>query len=159
MSLCEDPAARGDPGGRCARPGVRGRLRRRRIPDDIAFHVLPDPFSERIPVVGTSPVTVVDRVRVANQPDPVLFVDGSIWVGHFNANGLERIDPTTGKVVATVAVRSPIDLVEAFGSIWVAELNSDTVARVDPASNAIVDRIPVGSYPDGITAASAPSGP
>ncbi len=106
-----------------------------------------------------SPVTVVDRIRVADQPDPVLFVDDSIWVGHYDANGMERIDPTTGRVVGKISVRSPIDLVEAFGSIWVAELNSDTVARVDPATNEILDRSRSVPTRTASPRGSAPSGP
>ena len=55
-------------------------------------------------------------------------------------------------MIASIAVRSPIDLVEAFGSVWAAALTDDSVVRIDPGTTEIVARIPVGISPDGITA-------
>ena len=41
--------------------------------------------------------TIVTQVDVAAQPDPVLWADESLWVGHYQSNKLERVDPSTGR--------------------------------------------------------------
>jgi streptogramin lyase len=100
------------------------------------------PERERIAARGTAPPTtapspaaadLLARIDVAASPDPVLLANGDIWVGHYQAYGLERVDPKSAKVLAKVRVSSPIDLVQAFGSIWTVELTQNRVARIDPS--------------------------
>jgi streptogramin lyase len=95
---------------------------------------------------------VLAKIDVAASPDPVLLANGDIWVGHYQANGLERVDPKSAKVVAKIPVSSPIDLVDAFGSIWTVELTQNRVARIDPSDGHILNRIEIGLEPDGIAA-------
>src|SRR6476620_5908209 len=51
-----------------------------------------------LPVAGTE----VARVAVDTQPDGLTFGLGSLWVGHYGSNGIERLDPATGRVTATI---------------------------------------------------------
>jgi len=68
---------------------------------------------------------------VADDADPLLFAFGSIWVGHYREQVLERIDPATNRVVARLRTGySPIDLVAAFGSVWTADYDGNDLSRV-----------------------------
>ncbi len=65
---------------------------------------------------------------------------------------LVRIDPVTGKVVASIPVGSaPAGVAVTEGSVWVADEHNGTVQRIDPATNKVVATIPVGPI--------APTGP
>jgi YVTN family beta-propeller protein len=78
-----------------------------------------------------------------------------VFGGHlFVANAddrVDRIDPSTNSVVATIPVRiepTPddfnfINLRVAFGSVWVSTAVS-TVVRIDPIRNVVVETIPFG---------------
>jgi len=79
---------------------------------------------------------------------------GSLWVpvrlgpDDSLSRGLARVDATTGRVVATIALHSGTTTVTSgFGSVWVAESGVDSVARVDPGTNRVVARIKVGGAP------------
>ena len=79
---------------------------------------------------------------------------GSLWVPVRLASddslsrGLARVDAATGRLVATIALRSQSTTVASgFGSIWVAESGVDSVARVDPHTNRVVARVKVGGAP------------
>ena len=79
---------------------------------------------------------------------------GSLWVPVRLASddslsrGLARVDAATGRLVATIALRSQSTTVASgFGSIWVAESGVDSVARVDPHTNRVVARVKLGGAP------------
>jgi hypothetical protein len=61
------------------------------------------------PTTGPSPAAadVRAKIDVAANRDPVLLANGDIWVGHYQVNGVERVDPKSAKVVAKVPVSSP----------------------------------------------------
>ena len=79
-------------------------------------------------------------------PLPVLFAYGSVWVRNEFREGngtVQRIDPATNQVVATIAVgpdigRDGLDaLADLDGGVWVAGLQLE---RIDPATNRVVKR-------------------
>jgi YVTN family beta-propeller protein len=90
------------------------------------------------------------RIRNCDLPKAVAVSTGAVWTGRGDTMSLVRIDPTTGRVVATI----PID-VEAWyiaasdTAVWVSDWRSDTVVRVDPATNRPVATIP--NLPNGPT--------
>jgi DNA-binding beta-propeller fold protein YncE len=80
-------------------------------------------------------------------PLPVTYAYGSIWVRNEFREGngtVQRVDPRTGTVVATIPVgpdigRDGLDSLAALdGGLWVAGLQLE---RIDPATNRVVRRI------------------
>ena len=80
-------------------------------------------------------------------PLPVLYAYGSVWVRNEFREGngtVQRIDPTTDQVVATIPVgpeigRDGLDGLAALdGAVWVAGLNLE---RIDPATNRVTQPI------------------
>lgn len=70
--------------------------------------------------------------------------DDSVWVG--DLEGVERIDPISMRVVATVPVSGyPAYLTYGAGSIWTTNPGEGTVSRIDPSTNKIVATIPAGA--------------
>jgi virginiamycin B lyase len=95
------------------------------------------------------------RIRNCDLPKAVAASTGAIWTARGDTRSLVRIDPATGRVVATV----PID-VEAWyiaasdTAVWVSDWRSNTVVRVDVATNrpvATIQNLPNG--PTGIAIA------
>jgi len=98
------------------------------------------------------------RIRNCDLPKAVAFGGGSVWAGKGDTKDLVRIDPRTGRILATVPLGVeawyiyPTDL-----GIWVSDWRTDTVVRVDPATDRVVATIPDLPYgPTGM--ALAPGG-
>jgi peptide/nickel transport system substrate-binding protein len=80
---------------------------------------------------------------------------GSIWVANNLAGTVSRIDPSSLKVLATVAVgASPSALAAADGSVWVGSESSDSVSRIDPRRDVVSGRVVVGGPATSLTAVS-----
>lgn len=80
-------------------------------------------------------------VNVGSDPIPILYSNGSIWVGNFGSDSVSRIDPASNTVIATISsygfIQQPVSLAEDnFGNVWVANGNAG-VARIDPATNTV----------------------
>jgi YVTN family beta-propeller protein len=83
-------------------------------------------------------------VSVQNEPLPILYSNGSIWVGNGGSASISRIDPVTNTVTATISsiflTSKPAALTEdQFGNVWVAsfDFSGGSVSRIDPATNTI----------------------
>jgi DNA-binding beta-propeller fold protein YncE len=90
---------------------------------------------------------VANTVATDLTPLPVLYAYGSVWVRNEFREGngtVQRIDPTTDQVVATIAVgpdigRDGLDGLAALdGAVWVAGLSLE---RIDPATNTVTQPI------------------
>lgn len=74
---------------------------------------------------------VLGSTEVGEGPGPVVFLDGFLWVTNTDFGGsVTKIDPTTGRGVATLGV--PSVRAVANGSLW--GVASDSVLRIDPVS-------------------------
>jgi len=68
---------------------------------------------------------------------------GSIWAANQSDGTVERIDPKTNKVVATISAgtiaHGDLDefLLVAFGSVWVSSDYDPRIFRIDPSTNAV----------------------
>jgi heme o synthase len=74
----------------------------------------------------------------------------SIWLLTDAKGVLSRIDPDSGKVIATVKVKpGSFAAVFGFGAVWVTNTDEVTgsVQCIDPATNSVVATIPVGPTP------------
>ena len=78
--------------------------------------------------------------------------EGAVWQTDFGGDDVLRIDPVSGKVLATIPVGSaPEGVAVTAGAVWVADEHDGAVTRVDPATNLAVATIPIGP--------AGPSGP
>src|SRR5581483_5030131 len=96
-----------------------------------------------------SPLTrvVVQRVKgarlreidVGGRPFSLAEAAGSLWIANFLSGTVERLDPTTNRVIARIQVGGePYGLAAGGGSVWVGNNGSDSVARIDTATNQVV---------------------
>lgn len=83
-------------------------------------------------------------VAVQRNPIPILYSNGSIWVGNYGSSSISRINPVTNTVTATITsagvLSQPTSLAEdQFGNVWVAcnDYYSGSVSRIDPATNTV----------------------
>jgi YVTN family beta-propeller protein len=95
---------------------------------------------------------VVSRITIDPQPLGVQFADGSLWVASAERGGhLQRIDPTTGRVVARVFLLSDWSWLQSpsvgGGALWVANPFMKTIARVNVQTNELDALIDVGYMP------------
>jgi DNA-binding beta-propeller fold protein YncE len=75
-------------------------------------------------------------------------IDDALWVTTFDGGTLQRIDPQTNAVTASVEVGDGADgLLEHDGSIWVTTDRADTVVRIDPSGPTVVQEWDVGTQP------------
>jgi virginiamycin B lyase len=82
-------------------------------------------------------------IAVGDHPRFMAIGDGSLWVLNQGDATVSRIDPTTDRVIATIAVgREAIDggdLAYGGGSVW-ARVTDALVARIEPATNSVAGR-------------------
>jgi DNA-binding beta-propeller fold protein YncE len=119
------------------------------------------------PSPSLAPIVLGQR---AIRPVPAF---GSVWVASAAEGTVQRIDPTTGAIVATITVADPQRLLAAgcapssehayatgsfglracdapsavaagAGAIWAVANDANAIVRVDPARNAIAETIPLG---------------
>jgi virginiamycin B lyase len=86
--------------------------------------------------------------KIGKTADWVLVTDDAVWVGGSKPNAVQRIDPTTNKVVAKVRLSGEVcsGLTFGFGSVWVPVCGkSATLARVDVRTNEISAILPFGT--------------
>jgi streptogramin lyase len=68
--------------------------------------------------------------------------EGAVWQSDFDLGTLQRIDPVTDAVVATIPVGDgPEGVAVTAGAVWVADEHDGAVTRVDPATNKVVAKI------------------
>ncbi len=131
------------------------------------------PFPTALPAVAPSSLPEIGEVAASitvgtdPQDHGIAYAAGAIWVSNSADGTVQRIDPATNEVVATIEVRPAIGpqdydpfMVATDGDeIWVLDgLDSSldgelTLSRIDPTTNQVVDSFPVqtpeGSSIDG----------
>src|SRR5207237_2473699 len=129
----------------------------------IAGCTAPPPVAEP----SLAPIIVGQR---AIRPVPAF---GAVWVALAAEGTVQRIDPTTGRIAATITVADPQRLLAAgcapssehayatgsfglracdapsavaagAGALWAVANDVDAIVRIDPARNAVTDRIGLG---------------
>ena len=131
-------------------------------------------------VTRIDPATGTVTASWPGVPDVAAVGAGSLWVAGtvgqsalapYENPAVQRVDPRTGRVTATIAVPRASDIVFWHGSAWVLTVppsssgivynpepgRSGYVVRIDPVSNRVVGtRIPVARLP--YTIAAGPTG-
>jgi virginiamycin B lyase len=97
--------------------------------------------------------------KIGKTADWVLVTDDAVWVGGSKPYSVQRIDPSTNKVVAKIGLSGEAcsGLAFGFGSVWVPVCGkTPTLARVDVNTNQIsaILRIGPAGAEGGITASS-----
>ena len=97
--------------------------------------------------------------KIGKTADWVLVTDDSVWVGGSKPYSVQRIDPSTNKIVAKIRLPGEAcsGLAFGFGSVWVPVCGKHpSLARVDVNTNAISAMLPISTAgaEGGITASS-----
>jgi hypothetical protein len=96
----------------------------------------------------------LQRVAVGNRPESTLYSNGSIWCANVFANTVTRVNPSTGAVVATIAVNpsgTTTSITEDnFGNVWVSSTAAGGgsvygLHRIDPATNAVDQQLEINT--------------
>jgi YVTN family beta-propeller protein len=92
------------------------------------------------PHTAEAELVLADSVGMSIDAD-----EAGVWATSFEENVVRRIDPVSGKVVATIKVGiNPEQVAVTDDAVWVTNHRGGDVARIDPASNRVVARIEVG---------------
>jgi streptogramin lyase len=115
------------------------------------------PEAEASPTAGRQVAgTVVKAIPVGVEPMMLAAGEGGIWVPNIQDGTLNRIDPATDDVIATIEVGDPSggsipgtpkSVVVGDGFVWVTVNSEENIAQIDPATNEIVGTIAIGAEP------------
>lgn len=118
----------------------------------VAVEAEVEPFLRSLRFSTDRPL-LVERWPLAPSPRGVAVGEGSVWVAHLEDGTLSRVDPATGRLVATIPVgRAPMGVAVGEGAVWVANRDDGTVSRVDPGAGRVVATVAVGREPVGVAA-------
>lgn len=100
---------------------------------------------------------VIDSIPVPGGDDAsgLAWAEGSLWVGAYRGRRIFRVEPETGRVLATIeADRFVTGVTWVEGELWHGtwEDGESEVRRVDPGSGAVLDRLemPAGTGVSGM---------
>ena len=85
--------------------------------------------------------TITARISLASSATAVAAGEGAIWVRE--GSSIQRVDPATNTVAATVTVGDGLAVATGEGAVWVTNFDSNTVSRIDPQTNRVVANIPL----------------
>ncbi len=88
--------------------------------------------------------TALASIHLEGYPDWLEIGFGSLWVSNAGLGAVQRIDPDTSKVIATVNVNRPCAAMAAgYGSLWVASRRDKSIYRISANNNKVTATIPV----------------
>jgi peptide/nickel transport system substrate-binding protein len=118
-------------------------------PDGVWVTVSPD----RIVRVDPGDLSVTLDAGTGSGPTAVLPAFGSIWVANQFDGTVSRLEPSTGRVAATIPVDGgPNALGASAGFIWVANETDDSITAIDPGMDQVERTLLVGGAAVSITA-------
>lgn len=89
--------------------------------------------------------------RRCDLPSGVAVGAGSVWTGRNDRLAVLRLDPASGRVLATIPVGFHVfNLAADAMSVWVVSFEDNMVARIDPATNAVTVRQSLLHAPSGV---------
>ena len=96
------------------------------------------------PLAGVRPAATF---KLGGHPDWMLITADAVWVANDQLKAVQRIDPKTNKLVATIqfAAEPCSGLTSGFGSVWVPLCGEPaSLARIDPATNQVTATLAIG---------------
>jgi YVTN family beta-propeller protein len=95
-------------------------------------------------------------IHVGSGAKEIAMIAGEPWVAAQSALSITRVEPHTGRTVATIPVGDgPHSLVAAFGSVWVSGEYDGTISEINPVTNRVTHRYATGSSPRGLVLAGS----
>jgi len=92
--------------------------------------------------------------RRCDLPSGVAVGAGTVWTGRNDRQAVLRLDPASGRVVATIPVGFHVfNLAADAASVWVVSFEDNMVARIDPATNTVTVRQSLLHAPSGVVIA------
>jgi streptogramin lyase len=77
-------------------------------------------------------------VKVEDEPRFATSAFGSVWVSNYLGSSVSRIDPSSGKVTATIDVDLGGQVMaELDGSLWISSIDYNTLTRIDPKTEKV----------------------
>jgi virginiamycin B lyase len=88
---------------------------------------------------------IVARIDLPASADWITFGFGSVWVVNYRPDRVSRVDPSSNRVVADIAIgrNGCLGILASADRIWVPTCGDSVVNEIDPQSNAIVRRVHV----------------
>ena len=113
------------------------------------------PASSSAPSASTANLPyLVRRIHTGSKPCATLGAAGSIWVADLNDSVVKRIDPDTGRILASFPTAAgPCGMAYGAGSVWIEDYTASAVTRIELASKR-VSTIAVGNLPYDVTFAA-----
>lgn|SRR5262249_40535672 len=109
----------------------------------------------QVPVSSLRPAATIKAGRTA---DWVLVTENAVWVATTKPDAVQRIDPATNKIVASIKISGEAcsGLASGIGSIWAPICGKKpALVRIDAAKNTIKATLPISpAGPEGGIAAS-----
>jgi virginiamycin B lyase len=94
----------------------------------------------------TNSIGALTTVDATHQDGGFAVSKRGLWISDFDANLVYRVDPTSLKVVAKIAVEdNPVGMSVGDDAVWVANHRGGSVTRIDPATNKVVAKIMVSN--------------
>lgn len=102
---------------------------------------------------------ILRLVKILGNPYDMVEVGTELWIADFEWSEITRYDLANDKVLATIPVSSPTDILFADGAIWLPvhlgrkseeesiEGPGGQVIRIDPTTNEVLARVKVGHRP------------
>lgn len=73
---------------------------------------------------------------------------GSVWIASDDQGTLARVDPSTNRVVASIAVKPGTWFLSfGFGSLWAVSSRERVLQQIDPRTNSVVKTTALGNEP------------
>lgn len=108
------------------------------------------PVDATLNLIGIARGASTRSVPIGALPDFVDSAFGSLWVTNHHSSFVSRVDPVSGRVVASVSTGLlPIgdaSVTDGAGSLWVADWDAMTLRRINPLTNRQVAELPVPAY-------------
>lgn len=124
-----------------------------RLPAPDALIIGPFPSDDDCPLPAPPAETRVTEITAegaTDPPGPVAFSACSFWVGSRTTNVVQRIDPSTNEISATIRVGLPgskvIDLASEGGDLWASiwvSFGEWRLVRIDTASDLAAEEIDI----------------
>ncbi len=97
--------------------------------------------------------TITARISLAGSATAVAAGEGAVWVRE--GSSIQRVDPATNTVGATLTVGVGQAIATGEGAVWATNFDSNTVSRIDPQTNRVVATIPLHGTTPGLLAAGS----
>jgi hypothetical protein len=116
-----------------------------RLPAPDAWIIGPYPSDDGCFLAAPPAETRITEIATQGAPGTVAFAACSFWVGSWTTNAVQRIDPSTNEITATITVGRPgstvRDLATDGEDVW-ASIGLSLV-RIDPLNNVVVEQIEI----------------